>query len=122
MSDNTSNPQVQSREYLSQRTLLAFSNSNLKVELLWPSIPVTDELISAYLIFFDRENRMVDVSEFEFAPTMPDMGHGTSPVTIFHLSQGLYRVDDIFFSMPGRWFMDVFLNDSKQSVRFEVNL
>ena len=124
MTDKSSDANIRNRETLSNRVILAFPNRPLKVEVLWPSGPVSDELLSAYLIFFDSQNQMVDPPNFYFEPTMPDMGHGTSPVLIFKISQGLYKIDEIFFSMPGRWQIEIGLKDSdkKESAKFEINI
>lgn len=34
---------------------------------------------------------------------MPNMGHGSSPVQIEHVSTGVFRVSHVFFTMPGNW-------------------
>lgn len=34
---------------------------------------------------------------------MPDMGHGSSPVTVEKLGPGRYRASQVFFSMRGLW-------------------
>ena len=34
---------------------------------------------------------------------MPDMGHGSSPATLFPAGEGCSGVGDVDFSMPGKW-------------------
>lgn len=34
---------------------------------------------------------------------MPSMGHGSTPTTVSAIDVGIYRVDEVFFVMPGEW-------------------
>lgn len=42
---------------------------------------------------------------------MPSMGHGSSPLTVSKTSLGVYRVEGVWFSMPGNWEIQVKLQD-----------
>lgn len=126
MADASSEGLLQSREFLATRSQLLFSGSQLKVEVIWPKAPTSDELSSVYLLFFNQKNQMVDPPQFTFVPTMPDMGHGTSPVTILRHSVGLYKIDELFFSMPGKWSIEIALKNNEGNisdrVHFELRL
>ncbi len=43
---------------------------------------------------------------------MPDMGHGSSPVTITKQAVGHYLVDRVFFSMHGQWQIRIQLKNA----------
>lgn len=125
MADASSETLLQSRELLSSRSQLLFSKSQLKMEILWPKAPSTDELSSVFLIFFNQNNEMIDPPEFTFIPTMPEMGHGTSPVIISRQGLGLYRIDELFFSMPGKWKIEIALKKDEsimERMSFELHL
>lgn len=44
---------------------------------------------------------------------MPSMGHGSSPVTVEKISEGLYRAKNVFFIMPGEWEIRIQVRDGK---------
>ncbi|MEB2312217.1 MAG: FixH family protein [Sorangiineae bacterium] len=56
----------------------------------------------------------VDDATLEVTPWMPAMGHG-SPVqpTVQNLGSGRYSVDDLGYTMPGRWEVQVALTDAR---------
>lgn len=47
------------------------------------------------------ENYFVESPSIEL--WMPDMGHGSSPVSVEKIDSGTYLVSDVYFSMHGDW-------------------
>ena len=47
---------------------------------------------------------------------MPDMGHGSSPVTIQKSAVGVYEVTRVFFVMPGDWDIRFQLKDKTKVI------
>lgn len=45
----------------------------------------------------------VQVTDLTLKLWMPDMGHGSSPVTLTQFGVNKYKVTDAFFIMPGHW-------------------
>ncbi len=105
---------------------LSFSGSGFKAQVFWAHGPLVDELCSFVLAFTGPEGTLADPPyEVRIAPEMPDMGHGTSPVEIVRLGAGLWKVQEVFFSMPGRWVVPINFFKNGQlasSASFEVRL
>lgn len=47
-------------------------------------------------------------------------GHGSAPVKITRESQGIYRVTEAYFIMPGRWNMRFWVNGEKRELIVDV--
>lgn len=45
---------------------------------------------------------------------MPDMGHGSSPVQLTHVSAGTYHAKNIFFTMPGAWWIQFQIREGSE--------
>ena len=44
------------------------------------------------------------------------MGHGSFPVTIKKVGEGVYEASEIFFTMPGRWDVHFELYDNQGKI------
>ena len=53
---------------------------------------------------------------------MPDMGHGSRPVSIENPGEGLYQVNKMYFVMPGHWEVRVTLGDGQEQQVLPVDL
>ncbi len=86
----------------------------LSLEIQWLKGPRFYDESSLILFIKDSKGELIDFSdEFEFQIWMPTMGHGSSPVKIQKLSQGIYKIIDIYFIMPGYWELQI--KQSKES-------
>ena len=85
---------------------LQFEEEKLFLTMKWEVFPTEESLGSFIMKFHDRDNPDILISPL-LTPAvilwMPSMGHGSSPVTIHLISEGTYRVSDVFFTMPGLW-------------------
>lgn len=76
------------------------------VDLVWGKSPSVTEFATFNLKFYIQENpnQLVDPSNnLNVVLWMPDMGHGSSPVTIEKISAGQYRISRASFFMAGEW-------------------
>lgn len=56
---------------------------------------------------------------------MKSMGHGSSPITITKIAPGIYKLEEIYFSMPGDWQLHLTLNRNNttvEDIEIEYNL
>ena len=77
-----------------------------KVE--WLTGPIAEDYSKARLTFLTPTNRAPDtVSDIQFTPFMPSMGHGTlvkeQKITAEAGSPNIFQVDKIYFVMGGPW-------------------
>lgn len=121
---------AQNENNMSSVCALKFSKLNLCAHITWEKDQTADEMGSFLIQFgkldtenqFSAENPPVDPAVILW---MPSMGHGSSPVTITEVSTGLYRISDVWFSMPGEWLIQVKLknassviDEASQNIRF----
>lgn len=84
---------------------LKFNSQNLCAAYDWEKYPTESET-GAFVARFTNptSGALIDPAlSLKVILWMPSMGHGSSPVTVTRLSTGVYRVDRVFFSMPGVW-------------------
>lgn len=100
----------------------SFAKTGLKVSIAWTKQQTEDET-GAFLMKFWRENAadkspvLQDANAtVEVRLWMSSMGHGSSPVTVQRLDVGTYLVDDVYFSMPGDWDIEVDLKNGTELV------
>ena len=85
---------------------LYFSEERLCLKIRWITFP-SESTLGVFIMTFFAE----DAPERPISPRltpdvklwMPSMGHGSSPVVIKSMSDGIYEVSDIFFIMLGDW-------------------
>jgi len=88
----------------------------LQASISWKKMQ-TEEDYGSFVLKFWRPN-LGDQSpvpqevtqNLEVKLMMPSMGHGSSPVTIRRVDIGTYLVEDVYFSMPGDWEIQVSLH------------
>ena len=84
---------------------LKYNSQNLCAAYDWETYPTGSDM-GAFVARFTNptSGALVDPAlSLKVVLWMPSMGHGSSPVTVTRLSTGVYRVDKVFFSMPGTW-------------------
>jgi len=55
------------------------------------------------LNIIDQSQVLLDLERLEVVLWMPDMGHGSVPVTITRKDLGTYEASPVHFIMPGEW-------------------
>ncbi len=77
------------------------------INFLWETRPTETTFGSFIFAVVDAETRSTinapKADSVKVELWMPSMGHGSSPVTIEKLSEGLYRASRVYFSMGGDW-------------------
>ncbi|MBL7687617.1 MAG: FixH family protein [Bdellovibrionaceae bacterium] len=77
------------------------------VQMLWEQRPTETTFGSFIFSFVDSDTRASIVppkaDSIKVVLWMPSMGHGSSPVTVEKLSDGVFRASRVFFSMGGDW-------------------
>lgn len=68
----------------------------------WEKKP-TNEATGSFVLITSSGVLQDPPGRLEIVLWMPSMGHGSTPVTVTRLSQGVYRADEVFFIMPGEW-------------------
>lgn len=100
---------------------LELKNSALCASVEWTSGPQSPQE-SEFILKFWNNTGAVQGPYADPANTlsvilwMPSMGHGSSPVTIEKIQEGVYRVRRVFFIMPGDWEVRVFLKNGTTTV------
>lgn len=101
-----------------QCTLL-FKTQSMCVDLAWTVSP-TDSAAGEMTLKFYGSDAVAAPVEPSYAVSvvlwMPAMGHGSSPVRVEKLENGIYKASNIFFVMPGEWEIRVQLKDGKNVV------
>ena len=96
-----------------------FKTESLCLKATWDSLPTESTFGSMTLTFTDKSNpeRIISPHRAPFILLwMPSMGHGSSPVTITLIEDGIYKADDIFFIMPGPWEIRYQIKDGDKVV------
>lgn len=104
---------------LSSDCKLYFSTENLCLSVSWKTIPTSDNTGSMTLTFYEKgdPDRIISpVNEPHLFLWMPSMGHGSSPVVMNLVSDGVYLASEIFFIMPGQWEMRYQLKNGSKIV------
>lgn len=93
--------------------VLSFRQGALKAAVAWEAgyPAVVGPEAKLVIQWMDQNHQPVELgADFRVALFMPEMGHGSSPTKIAKLEgAGLYRISKIYFTMPGRWDVQVTL-------------
>jgi len=96
------------------------NNSAVCAHLMFPKTPnSTDE--SQFILHFVTNQA---ITNLKVALWMPDMGHGSSPVTIKSIDNNHYQVSNAYFIMSGDWEVRVQFtsDDQNQSIHIPVQI
>ena len=89
-----------------EQCLKSFATLFLCVDLIWEKLPTEDDRGVFRLQFYRMDDPGVLI-EPALAPSvqlwMPSMGHGSAPVQIQKISDGVYQVSEVYFVMSGDW-------------------
>lgn len=106
-------------ENVSTRCGIIFKGEQLCLETKWEHYPSESDFGSMLLTFTEENdpNRTISpVHDPHILLWMPSMGHGSSPVTMTLVEDGIYRASEIFFIMPGPWEIRYQLKDGSRVV------
>lgn len=96
-----------------------YSQSQLCADMAWLKTPTEQEQGSFDLKFYSKESldQLISPNFDVFVLLwMPGMGHGSSPVTVSKLSEGHYRVSNVFFVMKGEWEIHIQIKDGDKLI------
>jgi hypothetical protein len=98
-------PLERNTEEVSNECEFYFETENLCLKPAWDIMPTENTFGSMTLTFTDKNiSRPISPRNMPFIQLwMPSMGHGSSPVTVTLIKEGIYKAEDIFFIMPGPW-------------------
>lgn len=106
-------------EALDSKCPYYFKKEKLCLSIKWDNEPSDADFSSLTMTFYKKNNPKIAVdpvlSPFVFL-WMPDMGHGSAPVTMEKTSTGTYKASRIYFSMPGEWAVRYQIRDGKKVI------
>ncbi len=97
LADVAESPKACSQQLVSQQRCYS---------LVWQNVPQESQAASFVLNFyslFDSGLPLDPLDTLTVTLWMPSMGHGSSPVRLKKISDGVFLVDRVFFIMPGEW-------------------
>ena len=101
---------------------LSFPKEGLCASLTWDAA-ITDDGENSFVLRFwaTGTERFQDVDgSVSVQLWMPDMNHGSSPVTVSAKGNGIYQASRVYFVMPGDWDIRVQIKRNKQVVEQAV--
>lgn len=97
---------------------LSLPKSRIKIKTFWRTQPeVMNEGRLLILLFQEKGRPYAKTLDLKVKLWMPSMNHGSMPVTIEKVSNGVYEAREIFFTMPGEW--DIHFQHHKDGELFE---
>jgi len=95
-------------------------NTNVCAHLMFPKAPNSSDE-SQFIVHFMTQETIKNVNVMLW---MPDMGHGSAPVTLNALDPVHYKISQAFFIMPGLWEVQVSfeINNELQQIKIPVNI
>jgi len=83
---------------------LVFPQKKIILKTYWKDGPYISDESKLLLVLLDENGRPFDPTiKFQVMLWMPTMGHGSFPVKIKKVSQGVYEAVEMFFTMGGYW-------------------
>lgn len=81
-----------------------FKTTNHQIKLIWSTPRSTFEEGKAIIILLKSGNpTALENEQLDAYLWMKSMGHGSSPIVIRNLGNGIYELSEIYFTMPGDW-------------------
>ena len=100
-----------------------FQEERLCLSYRWNQFPSEESFGSFTMKFFAEENPTAYISP-KLSPSvklwMPSMGHGSSPVIIKMVSDGIYEVTDVYFTMLGEWEIRFQLKNNDEVIEEKI--
>jgi hypothetical protein len=104
-----------------QKENLFFKIEDLDIYLYFKTPILIGEEIKVLLLFTNNEGILTSPkTNLHLKLWMPNMGHGSFPTSVYRVSEGVYEITEIFFTMPGRWNLHFQLLDINEEIKEEV--
>jgi len=107
-------------------TGLLFASAGITVKSYWRDGPnIGDESKLLIVLLGQDGTPLSEDLDLRLKLWMPTMGHGSFPVTLSRLANGVYEAREIFFTMPGYWdihFQIFQENNLDEEVKWGLNL
>ncbi|MFG1484725.1 FixH family protein [Halobacteriovorax sp. RZ-2] len=92
---------------------LEFNTEALTISRQWEKGPLLYDSSTITITFKDSADNLKDpIGDFSAYIWMPDMGHGSYPITVTKVATGIYELTDIYFTMGGLWDFHLQLKDN----------
>lgn len=105
---------------------LLFNGEQLKIQPFWREGPFVLNQSRLLIVVTNLEGVPVSPElELNVMLWMPDMGHGSFPVDVIEIDEGVYEAKEIFFTMPGYWDIHFQLTQREEvleEVKWPLNL
>ena len=83
---------------------LRFETDGLSIERKWETGPTLYNSSKITILLKDSAGNLRDPqASFLAYLWMPNMNHGSFPITITRVATGTYELDDVYFTMNGVW-------------------
>lgn len=113
---NSGGGSTKSAASLALKSEVSFEKEELSINAYWRVGPELYEENKLLVVFNNSKGNPTDPKlDFHFKLDMPDMSHGSYPVTITRISEGVYELTDLQFFMPGYWTLNYMLHDGDVS-------
>ncbi|AYF45589.1 YtkA-like protein [Halobacteriovorax sp. BALOs_7] len=85
-------------------TALRFETESLTISREWKKGPLLYDSSKITISLTDSAGNFTDpIGNFKAYLWMPNMGHGSYPISINKLATGIYELTDVYFTMGGLW-------------------
>lgn len=83
---------------------LFFKNTEISIKTFWKRGPLIGDESKMLILLFDKNGLSTSTDlDFKVMLWMPTMGHGSFPVSVKKIGDGVYEANEVFFTMPGHW-------------------
>lgn len=93
---------------------ISLKNYQINISPFWREGPFIGDESKLLIILTNNQNVPIDVTgKLKIKLWMPDMNHGSYPVTIQRVGIGIFEVRDLYFTMEGFWniHFELFINE-----------
>ncbi|MDO9183178.1 MAG: FixH family protein [Bacteriovorax sp.] len=92
-------------------SIRSFNTTSQSIQLNWITGINTNEEGKA-IIILTKNGAVYDDSNYSLGAYlwMKSMGHGSSPIVVTKLTNGVYQLSELYFSMTGDWQLHLTLN------------
>lgn len=95
--------------------VLSFSGVDIRVNRFWKEGPRVGPASELLIVLTDSNNKPIKLNErLDAKIMMPRMGHGSAPIKVTDMGEGVYKLERIYFIMPGYWdfHLEIYKDDS----------
>lgn len=104
-----------------QKEKIFFKSEGLNINFYFKTPVLIGEEVKVLILFTNNEGILTaPESNLNLKLWMPNMGHGSFPTSVYKISEGVYEIKEIFFTMPGRWNLHFQLLLNNEDVKEEV--